>query len=208
MSSAMFTPVFFASSLVVIMTPGPDLALITRLVFREGRLRPAAAAAAGMITAGAVQLAVGVLGMAALLAAEPALFTALRWAGAVVLVGMAVLALRSALSPPAPAEPSGQDARSGRAFFQGMLCTGTNPKVGVFLMAFLPQFVPYGMDPVRGLVLLAVVYLGMGLLWLLIWMTMVGRLARFVHAPAASRITDGLIAVVFTFFAVRLSVGG
>jgi threonine/homoserine/homoserine lactone efflux protein len=56
-------------------------------------------------------------------------------------------------------------------------------------------------------VLLSVVYLGMGLLWLLIWMTLVGRLARYMHAPVASRVTDGLIAVVFTFFAVRLSLG-
>jgi threonine/homoserine/homoserine lactone efflux protein len=107
----MFSPTFFVSSLVVIMTPGPDLGLITRLVFAEGRLRPAVAAAVGMITAGAAQLVIGVLGVAALLAAEPTLFTGLRWAGAGVLVVVAVLALRSALRRPDPVGGPRPEAR-------------------------------------------------------------------------------------------------
>ncbi|MFC4584819.1 LysE family translocator [Sphaerisporangium corydalis] len=207
MTSPMISVAFLTGSLVVIVTPGPDLALITRLVLTWGRLRPAVAAAAGMVAAGAAQAAVGALGMAALLAAEPALFTALRWAGATVLIGMAVPALRSALWPPARAGTPGGDAPAGRAFLQGLACTGTNPKVGVFLMAFLPQFVPPGVEPARGVALLAAVYLGLVLLWLLTWMTVVGRLAKFVHTPAVTRVTCGLTAAVFTFFAVRLALG-
>lgn len=208
MTPPMVSLAFLAGSLVVIVTPGPDLALITRLVLTWRRSRPAVAAAAGMVAAGAAQVAVGALGLAALLAAEPALFAALRWAGALVLIGMAVLALRSAVRPPAPAGTPAGDAPAGRAFLQGLACTGTNPKVGVFLMAFLPQFVPPGVEPVRGVALLAAVYLGLVLVWLLTWMTVVDRLARFVHTRAASRVTDGLTAAVFTFFAVRLALGG
>ncbi|MFD9368703.1 LysE family transporter, partial [Streptomyces sp. NPDC060020] len=81
------------SSLIVIMMPGPDLVLITGLVL-NGSLRVATAAALGMITAGAVQAGLGAAGLAALLAASPELFAAFRWAGALVLLGWAVLALR------------------------------------------------------------------------------------------------------------------
>lgn len=77
------------------MTPGPDLVMITNLVL-NGSLRVATAAALGMITAGAVQAGLGAAGLAALLAASPGLFAAFRWAGAVVLLGWAVLALRRA----------------------------------------------------------------------------------------------------------------
>ncbi|MEU9885965.1 LysE family translocator [Sphaerisporangium sp. NPDC051011] len=218
----MVTLAFAAASLVVIMTPGPDLALITRLGLTRRRAAPAVAAAAGMITAGAVQLAVGTMGLAALLAAEPSLFTALRWTGAAVLAVMAALALRSALRPPrprdpqdahdlqaahGPRDPSGQGGVHGRAFLQGLLCTGTNPKVGVFLMAFLPQFVPPGVDPVRGVPVLGAVYLALGLLWLLTWTALVDRLARRAHTPAVARAADGLTAAVLAFFAVRLSLG-
>jgi threonine/homoserine/homoserine lactone efflux protein len=203
----MITLTFLVSSLVVIMTPGPDLALITQLVLTRGR-PPAMAAAAGMITAGALQVTIGALGLAVLLATEPALFTAFRWAGVVTLLGMAVLALRAALRRSEPGARAGPPAPTRRAFLHGLLCTGTNPKVGLFLLAFLPQFVPPGVSPGGGLALLATVYLAMGLLWLLVWMTLIKRLAGHVHTPTAARITNALTAVVLTFFAVWLGLDG
>jgi threonine/homoserine/homoserine lactone efflux protein len=188
------------------MTPGPDLLLIARLVLTHGRTRPAEAAAAGMITAGAAQVSLGAAGLAALLAVNPALFVAFRWAGAAVLLGWAVLALRSALRP-VNGDTTLPEPPAQRAFLQGLLCTGSNPKVGVFLMAFLPQFVPAGVDPASGIARLAAIYLAMGLLWLLVWTNLVHRLSRFVRVPTTSRIADGVIAVVFGFFAARLILG-
>ncbi|WP_405941973.1 LysE family translocator [Streptomyces sp. NBC_00207] len=215
------------SSLIVIMVPGPDLVLITGLVL-NGSLRVATAAALGMITAGAAQAGLGAAGLAALLAASPELFAAFRWAGALVLLGWAALALRR-FSRPAGAEapgvqiPAAQVPAAGaaavraagaagpsdrQAFVQGLLCTGSNPKVGIFLMAFLPQFVPAGMAPEAGVPLLAACYLALGLIWLLTWMRLVHRLARHLRSPRTLRIADGLTAVVFGVFAVRLALGG
>ncbi|MEG3626568.1 LysE family translocator [Streptomyces poriticola] len=207
---------FLTSSLVVIMAPGPDLALITRLVL-TGSPRTAAPAAVGMITAGGVQATLGALGLAALLAARPDLFTAFRWAGAAVLLVWAYQALRSVLRPaalaPAPASSgpeAGADAAAHgrrRAFALGLLCTGSNPKVGIFLMAFLPQFVPAGVPPVPGIAVLACCYLALGLAWLLVWMRLVHRLARHLHSASAQRLANGLTAAVFAVFAVRLALG-
>lgn len=208
----------------MIMMPGPDLVLITGLVL-NGSLRVATAAALGMITAGAAQAGLGAAGLAALLAASPELFAAFRWAGALVLLGWAVLALlrfsrpagadaeAPAVQAPAAgaaavraAGPAGPSDR--QAFVQGLLCTGSNPKVGIFLMAFLPQFVPTGMAPEAGVPLLAACYLALGLIWLLTWMRLVHRLARHLRSPRTLRIADGLTAVVFGVFAVRLALGG
>ncbi|WP_404958673.1 LysE family translocator [Streptomyces sp. 147326] len=228
------------SSLIVIMMPGPDLVLITGLVL-NGSLRVATAAALGMITAGAAQAGLGAAGLAALLAASPELFAAFRWAGALVLLGWAALALRRFSRPagaeapaaqvpvaqvPAAQSPAAQSPAAGvaavratpaaapagpsdrQAFVQGLLCTGSNPKVGIFLMAFLPQFVPTGMAPEAGVPLLAACYLALGLIWLLTWMRLVHRLARHMRSPRTLRIADGLTAVVFGVFAVRLALGG
>ncbi|MFD6913292.1 LysE family translocator [Streptomyces virginiae] len=201
------------------MTPGPDLVMITNLVL-NGSLRVATAAALGMITAGAVQAALGAAGLAALLAASPGLFAAFRWAGAVVLLGWAVLAVRRATArvgtvAPAPTPeatavpaPATGEPSVRQAFGQGLLCTGSNPKVGIFLMAFLPQFVPVGMAPEIGVPLLAACYLALGLIWLLTWMRLVHRLAPHLRSPRVLRITDSLTAVVFGLFAVRLALGG
>lgn len=198
------------------MTPGPDLALITRLVLNSS-LRAATAAAVGMIAAGAAQAALGAAGLAALLAARPGLFTAFRAVGAAVLLVWAFLALRMALGPaPRDNGPESADAAETDtglssvrpAFVQGLLCTGSNPKVGMFLMAFLPQFVPSGVDPATGVAVLAACYLAMGLIWLLTWMRLVHRLAKYLHSVKMVRITHGLTAAVFGVFAVRLAIGG
>jgi threonine/homoserine/homoserine lactone efflux protein len=222
-------PEFVASSLVVIMTPGPDLALVTRLVLNRRTLAAPTAAAFGMIAAGAGQAALGALGLATLLHARHDLFTGFRWAGAAVLLGWAVLALRSALRPGSgePSEPpvdgssgssadgsSNDEARAWEprldrsAFTQGLLCTGSNPKVGLFLMAFLPQFVPQGVNPAGGVAILAACYLAMGLAWLLTWMRLVRRLARHMHSPRTARVAHGVTAAVFSLFALRLALGG
>ncbi|WP_139140486.1 LysE family translocator [Streptomyces thermolilacinus] len=113
----------------------------------------------------------------------------------------------------APAGPVGAAGTGGGrqvrwAFAQGLLCTGSNPKVGMFLMAFLPQFVPPGVDPATGVAVLAVCYLAMGLIWLFVWMRLVHRLARYMHSARMIRITNGLTAAVFGVFAVRLALGG
>jgi threonine/homoserine/homoserine lactone efflux protein len=209
-------PEFVASSLVVIMTPGPDLALITRLVLNCPTLAAPTAAAVGMISAGAGQAALGALGLAALLHARHGLFTGFRWAGAAILLGWAVLALRSALRP-GSGEPSGtadDEGPAGKprldrsALTQGLLCTGSNPKVGLFLMAFLPQFVPPGMNPAAGVAVLAACYLAMGLAWLLTWMRLVRRLARHMHSARVARVAHGLTAAIFSVFALRLVLGG
>lgn len=206
----------------MIMMPGPDLVLITGLVL-NGSLRVATAAALGMITAGAAQAGLGAAGLAALLAASPELFAAFRWAGALVLLGWAALALRRFSRPAGAEAPAAQAPAAGaaavrvaasagprdrQAFVQGLLCTGSNPKVGIFLMAFLPQFVPAGMAPEAGVPLLAACYLALGLIWLLTWMRLVHRLARHLRSPRTLRIADGLTAVVFGVFAGRLALGG
>ncbi|MFG2623878.1 LysE family translocator [Streptomyces sp. NPDC048473] len=85
---------------------------------------------------------------------------------------------------------------------------GLQPKVGIFLMAFLPQFVPSGMDPAVGVVLPATCYLATGLIWLLIWMRLVHRFARHMHSAGTARVAHGLTAVIFSAFAVRLALGG
>ncbi|MGW7412385.1 LysE family transporter [Streptomyces sp. NPDC054863] len=122
---------FLASSLVVIVAPGPDLALMTRLVL-DGSPRTAAPAAFGMITAGAVQVTLGALGLAALLATRPDLFAAFRLAGAAVLLVWAGLALRAALGPggaapassPGGAPPVGGRGAWGRGGGAGGGCSG------------------------------------------------------------------------------------
>ncbi|MEV0374543.1 LysE family translocator [Streptomyces sp. NPDC050636] len=218
----MISGLFLGSSLLVITTPGPDAALVAQLVLRTGRRAPALAAAAGMLTAGAAHAALAISGVSLVLAGKPELFTAVRWCGAAVMLLWGIRALRAALRPqgPHPSDKPGEDSGQPtpvslrRCWLQGLLCTGTNPKVGLFLLAFLPQFVPPGEPPARTMAVLAIIHLSLAALWLAFLSGAVHLLRRWVAArrpdvgAGMARVVEAVVGTVFIGFAVRLGLGG
>ncbi|MFB7631951.1 LysE family translocator [Streptomyces sp. NPDC056149] len=216
----MISGLFLATSLAVIATPGPDAALAAQLVFRTGSWRPAAAAAVGMIAAGACHAAAALTGVSLLLRTVPAVFTALVWAGAAFLALLGIRALCAAARRPRTPDDAGPPGpfrtdppRSAwRCVGLGLLSTGSNPKVGLFFLAYLPQFLPTGGAPGPGIVVLAAVYLGLAALWLCLLITVAYRLHGWLagRGPArsarrgAGRAVEALAGAVFIALAVRL----
>ncbi|WP_441249464.1 LysE family translocator [Kitasatospora sp. McL0602] len=209
--AAACSPAFLGSCAAVIASPGPDAVLVTGLVRRHQRRGPALAAAAGMITAGAGHATLAVTGVAALLTALPALLTALRLAGAALLLRWGLRALRAARhpGPAATAVPTVAAGSARRHYLLGLASTGTNPKVGLFLLAFLPQFVPPGAPTAPTMVVLATVYLSLGSLWLALLVEASHRLSRWLRSrrPASGRtgrLLDAAVGLVFLALAARL----
>ncbi|MFC0384780.1 LysE family translocator [Muricoccus vinaceus] len=126
------------ASLVVAVAPGPDMMFVLGQTLAGGRRR-GWAAAAGIYCGAAVHIVLAALGVAALLAAEPALFTALRVLGAGYLIWLGVQSLLAAWKGTPVGAPSAVAAR--RVVAQGALTNLLNPKVALFFLAFLPQFV-------------------------------------------------------------------
>ena len=126
------------ASLAVAIAPGPDMMFVLGQTLAGGRRR-GWAAAMGIYCGAAVHVLLAALGVAALLAAEPALFTALRLAGGAYLIWLGLQSLRAAWAGAAVGAPSPVAVR--RVLLQGALTNLTNPKVALFFLAFLPQFV-------------------------------------------------------------------
>ena len=140
-------PLFIASGLLLNLTPGVDMALVLRCAASQG-LRAGAAAALGVCAGCGVHVAAGALGLSALLAGSAAAFDALRWIGAAYLVWLGVGLLRAqsrartgAGTGPAPADGARAAAPLGRLLLQGFLTNVLNPKVALFFLAFVPQFI-------------------------------------------------------------------
>ena len=131
------------ASAAVALAPGPDMMFVLGQTLAGGARR-GWAAAMGIYCGAAVHILLAALGVAALLAAEPGLFTALRLAGGAYLLWLGVQALRAAWAGLPAGVPSG--VAPGRVMLQGALTNLTNPKVALFFLAFLPQFV----DPAPG----------------------------------------------------------
>jgi threonine/homoserine/homoserine lactone efflux protein len=132
---------FIPAGLALNLTPGADMMFCLGQGLKSGR-RPAMAANFGIALGGMIHTLLAALGLGALVAAHPAAFEAIRWLGVGYLLWLAVAALRSS---PFAAEAQVSPTSAGKAFGQGLLVNLLNPKVILFILAFLPQFV----DPTR-----------------------------------------------------------
>jgi threonine/homoserine/homoserine lactone efflux protein len=175
---------FIAASLLVIVAPGPDLALISSHVLRYGP-RSGFVTGAGIMTGGALHALLSMTGVSVLLGASPAWHSSLRWAGGAALCAKGTHAWwltararkrgggasRTGIPTSAPAPgavpllPRQTAPPLRSAYLTGLGCNILNVKVLLFLAAFLPQFVP-GKPTPSALALLAAVYLGMALCWI------------------------------------------
>lgn len=135
-------PLFIASGLLLNITPGVDMALVLRSSAAQG-LRAGAAAALGVGAGCWVHTAAAALGLSALLASSTTAFTLLRWLGAAYLVwlGLNLLRSRPAVAPTAAAAAPATATPWRRLFAQGFLTNALNPKVALFFLAFVPQFI-------------------------------------------------------------------
>lgn len=140
---------FVGAALLLNLTPGPDMLYVAGTAAARGRM--AGVLAALGVGAGCVfHTLLAALGVSALIAASDLAFTVLKWAGAAYLVwsGLTMLRPRTASAVGEPAA-----AKTGNPFWQGALINALNPKVALFFLAFLPQFIDAG-APGQAIVLL------------------------------------------------------
>ncbi len=157
---------FVASGLLLNVTPGPDIAYIIGRSAQFG-WRGGALAALGISAGCLVHVCAGAIGLSALLTASAAAFAAVKWLGAgyLLYLGLSLLLSRA---PRADAPQGAAAASLSQIFWQGALTNVLNPKVALFFLAFLPQFVDAGAPSKAGAFLvLGLIFVGNGTLWCL-----------------------------------------
>ncbi|WP_258724909.1 LysE family translocator [Cellulomonas sp. NS3] len=194
------------------IVPGLDTALVLRSAISRGRAH-AFAAGAG-VNAGCFAWGVAAaVGASALLAASRTAYTVLTLAGAAYMVVLGAQLLWSGLRrrPAAAGEPGGAAAAPEprgsvwRAFLMGLGTNLLNPKVGVFYLATIPQFVPDGVSPLLMGVLLAAVHNVLGMAWFAAIILATGFASRWLSGEVVARVTDRVTGVVLVAFGVRLA---
>ncbi|MDZ7654224.1 MAG: LysE family translocator [Burkholderiaceae bacterium] len=198
-------PLFIAAGLLLNITPGLDLLFIVGRAAAQG-VRAGVAAALGVAAGCLVHTAAVALGVAALLAASSTAFEVVKLAGAAYL---AWLGARLLLARPAPVPVAAPPAAGGASavFWQGFITNALNPKVALFFLALLPQFVaPQASSKALALALLGVIFALNSLLVIVPVAWAAGRLgARLQRADAARRWLDRALGVLFLGLAVRLA---
>jgi threonine/homoserine/homoserine lactone efflux protein len=196
---------FVLSGLLLNVTPGPDTAYIIGRSLQLG-WRGGAAAALGIATGCLVHVSAAAIGLSALLAASSAAFSLVKWAGAAYLCCIGVKMLLS--RQPAAVTAAGTGAIAlRRVFWQGALTNALNPKVALFFLAFLPQFVAAD-SPHKALAfaLLGLIFVFNGTLWCLgVAAFAAGAAGRIRQSGEALAWINRALGGLFVFLGVRIA---
>jgi threonine/homoserine/homoserine lactone efflux protein len=197
---------FAATVLVLNATPGVDMMLTLARTLQFG-VRGGLASALGACAGCLLHTLAAAFGLAALMAASSAAFTVVKWAGAAYLAWLALGMARAAWRGEAPASPAAAAAPLATALFrQGMLTNVLNPKVALFFLALLPQFI--GADAphkTAAFLLLGAWSIVQGALFLFAFVLLVAPLRRWRPSSAAQRGLNGVAAGLFAGLAARLA---
>ena len=216
-SSANFNslPLFMLAVLVLNATPGVDLLLtITRTL--KGGARAGIAAMLGINAGCLVHALAAAFGLAALLAVSATAFSVIKWLGAAYLLWLAVGMWRAAwrgrnaarATRATGAALAGEKAQSHSAwadFRLGLLTNVLNPKVALFFLAFLPQFIaPGAAHKTLVFLMLGAIFVVQSVLFMLIVVALVAKLRGLPSSPAATRVLQGVGGTLFAALALRL----
>ena len=210
---------FIPVALLLALIPGADTALVTRNALALG-LRGARWTIAGICTGCLLHATASALGLSAILATSARAYETVKLVGAAYLVWIGVQGIWNARNEagleskaPAPvyqrrprvpaqgrADGDERTAVSGHPFTQGFLTNILNPKVALFYLTFLPQFIPAGAPILRTSLLLAMIHNALGFAWLSLYARFVDRLRVALTRPVVKawleRVTGGALVLL------------
>jgi threonine/homoserine/homoserine lactone efflux protein len=176
-------PVFIAASIVLLVIPGPAVLFIVARSGSQGR-RAGLVSVLGVHTASIVHVLAAVAGLSAVVVASSIAFTAVKVVGGFYLIVLGVKSLRSARRSAAVVAPTVKPEK--RLFAEAFLVSLLNPKVALFFLAFLPQFVQRGHGPIwTQTLVLGAIYILLGLCSDSVYATIGARLGARLSGRAA-----------------------
>lgn len=198
-------PLFLAGLAVLALltvSPGADMALVAKITFERGR-RAALLATLGICSGLLVHATASALGLSVILATSAEAFTIVKLAGAAYLAYLGLQALRSSFRSDAVETPTAR--RRANPFVQGVFSNVLNPKVAVFYLTFLPQFMsPADNVLVRSLAF-ALAHAVMGILWLSAYAYVLSRVSDVFQGAGVRRWLERVTGGVLIALGARLA---
>lgn len=199
---------FTGIAALLTITPGADTMLVIRSVLGRGQ-RAGFLTAFGICCGLFVHATLSAIGLSLILVRSAAAFEIVKFAGVAYLVWLGAQSLSrgmrgaehaSTLLGPTPAQRS-----RTRAFMEGLLTNVLNPKVAIFYVAFLPQFITPDDAVFAMSILLAAIHFVLGIVWLSLVSVMLGRLRAVLTKPVVQRRLEACTGAILIAFGVRLA---
>lgn len=201
---------FILAGALLNVTPGPDMALVIARSTQHGP-RAGIAAALGIGVGTFFHIAAAAVGISALILASAWAFTAVKWVGALYLIYLGIQTLRATFGKPQAAAPlvAAAPASLAQIFRQGVLTNALNPKVAIFFLAFLPQFVDADApSTAMAFLTLGLIFDVVGTLWNVLVALAAGWLAATAPSQRLKLWLERGIGALFVGVGVKLALSG
>ncbi|EPG38354.1 LysE family translocator [Acinetobacter colistiniresistens] len=199
--TAMLIPYLIAITLLT-LTPGLDTTLIIRTATLEGKAK-AFQAALGINLGCIVWGIIVACGLGALLMTSDLAFNALKWMGAIYLTWLGLNLLLKPRSQLANLNDSAVTTQNW--FIKGFWGNLLNPKVGIFYISFLPQFIPQSSSPIIWTMGLVMIHVVIGLIWSIFLIAAMQSISAYLKQPKFIRYMDRITGSIFILFALKLA---
>lgn len=199
--TAMLIPYLIAITLLT-LTPGLDTTLIIRTATLEGKAK-AFQAALGINLGCIVWGIIVACGLGALLMTSDLAFNALKWMGAIYLTWLGLNLLLKPRSQLANLNDSTMTTQNW--FIKGFWGNLLNPKVGIFYISFLPQFIPQSSSPIIWTMGLVMIHVVIGLIWSIFLIAAMQSISAYLKQPRFIRYMDRITGSIFILFALKLA---
>ncbi|WP_333880257.1 LysE family translocator [Lysinibacillus capsici] len=202
--------VFLVMCILLIILPGPDTAIATKntlTVSRKGGLQTIIGSCCGLL----IHTCAAVIGLSAIIVKSAYIFAVLKYVGAVYLCYLGIKTLWTlrtirTQSPVVDDVGSIENKYSHQSCFkQGFLTNVTNPKVAVFFLTFLPQFVDGNNGTFFPFLIMGLIYTALTMLWFIFYVYLLDRISAFMKKPSTKAVIEGLTGAILIAFGIKLA---
>ncbi|WP_195696420.1 LysE family translocator [Priestia megaterium] len=194
---------FLILTLFVIMSPGIDTALITKRTMADGQTG-GYKMALGLASGSLVHTLAATFGLSALLLQSALAFEIVKYAGAIYLMYLGISAFLSKKNNTASPQKE-EKSKETSAFRQGLVSNVLNPKVAVFFLTFLPQFIQSDQNVTLQLLLMGITYTILAITWFFVFVFFINYLRKWLTTPSVQRFMDKATGVVLIGFGLKLA---
>lgn len=202
----MIDPRVVAGLVVLVLltiSPGADMALIAKVTLEHGR-RAALVTSLGICSGLLVHATASALGLSVVLATSAEAFTIVKLAGAAYLAYLGIRSLRDSFRPH-EVEADATSSGGASPFFVGLLNNVLNPKVAIFYLTFLPQFIDPAGNVLAQSLLFAIAHALMGVIWLAFYAYVLARLSRLFARYGVRAWLERITGAVLVALGLRLA---
>lgn len=198
---------FVFMSILLIILPGPDTAIATKNTLSAGRIG-GLKTVLGTFCAILIHTIAAVVGLSAIIVKSAFLFSVFKYVGAVYLVYLGVKTIWALRNKKAeiPLDSNVANKYKNQSHFkQGFLTNMLNPKVAVFFLTFLPQFVDPGTNTIGPFLLMGVTYAVLTAIWFVLYIYLVDQISAFMKRPRTNTVIESITGIVLIGFGVKLA---